>query len=344
MKEHRADARIAVIDPLRGLAALAVACMHIVHEMGFVPMDTRLFSSAPIGRAGVQVFFVISGFVIPYALQKSGYRVRDFGRFLLKRLVRLDPPYIAAIALAVLIAAYGTWMKQDAFPYSPPQLLVHLGYLNVFFRYHWVNPVFWTLGVEVQYYIAVGLMFPLIMRRSVFWLVVAPACQLLAATSTQQLYIFPHLSFFLLGIAAFHYRQGLLDRKLFAFAVFMISLHTFFISVTAAIACILAAIAMAFFSFAPRPLVALGAISYSLYLLHWPVGSLVGNFVRHSVPGTPPLVVVLVSLAGCLAASWGLYRLVELPSQRWSKRIHYREAPRLGEVGLGDPIPGAAIA
>jgi peptidoglycan/LPS O-acetylase OafA/YrhL len=305
--------------------------------MGYLSQDSAVYSVSLFGRAGVQVFFVISGFVIPYALHSSGYRIRDFGRFLLKRLIRLDPPYLAAILLAIAVAAYHTWMEGTAFEYSVPQLLVHLGYLNVFFRYQWVNAVFWTLGVEVQYYIAIGLLFPLLLRRNLFWFGVAPICLTLASRPTLQLYLFRHLPFFLLGIAAFHYRRGMLSRLQFAVIVIATTLFNLFIgqiiaatpaaTLIVAATSVVAALAIATLSFAPRPLVWLGMISYSLYLVHYPIGVLAGNAIRHVFPGLPSLVVVLLTMAQCLAAAWGFYLLIERPSVRWSKRVSYGVAP-----------------
>src|ERR1035441_2897196 len=56
--------------------------------------DGWLYRSGKYGWLGVEIFFVISGFIIPYSLYKAGYRVSDFTRFLLKRIARLDPPYL----------------------------------------------------------------------------------------------------------------------------------------------------------------------------------------------------------------------------------------------------------
>jgi len=319
--------------------------------MGFVPQQLALFTSSTFGRSGAQVFFVISGFVIPYALQASGYRVRDYGRFLLKRLARLEPPYIAAICLSLLIAAYHTWVDGDRFPYSVPQVLVHLGYLNMFFRYEWISPVFWTLGVELQYYLAIGLLFPLLLHPKVFWSVVAPLCILVANRHQREWWlILVWLPFFLLGIAAFHYRRRLINGWVFAAAIVLPTVYALLASGRfTAFACAATVIIIAKVPASVtihRPLVWLGTISYSLYLIHFAVGSVVGNAIVRTFPGTPPLMVVLVSLAGCLIAAWGFYRLVELPSIRFSKRIRYRAAPRTakGPSGLNHAIEGSTVA
>lgn len=56
------------------------------------------------GYTGVYISFVISGFIIPYSLHRGGYTLRNFGRFLIKRGIRLYPPYLISIPVTVLAA------------------------------------------------------------------------------------------------------------------------------------------------------------------------------------------------------------------------------------------------
>jgi peptidoglycan/LPS O-acetylase OafA/YrhL len=85
------------IDVLRGLAALAVCCFHFSDDNY---LSTNLFQSAfRYSNYGVDVFFVISGFVIPLALHRSGYGFENIGEFLLKRWRRLYPAFVAALFL-----------------------------------------------------------------------------------------------------------------------------------------------------------------------------------------------------------------------------------------------------
>src|ERR1700704_4918895 len=86
---------LTTLDGLRGLAAFSVCWYHLT---GFSFFDPWLRASGIHGSLGVEVFFVISGFIIPFALYRGKYRVRNFGRFLAKRVTRLDPPYFATIA------------------------------------------------------------------------------------------------------------------------------------------------------------------------------------------------------------------------------------------------------
>src|SRR3954451_20161467 len=100
--------RIPVLDMMRGIAAFAVCWYHMTHgNAAFLPSGL-LRSSGDLGWLGVEVFFVISGFIIPFALARSGYRLRDYRTFLLKRIVRLDPPYFVTIVTILVLNVLST--------------------------------------------------------------------------------------------------------------------------------------------------------------------------------------------------------------------------------------------
>src|SRR5947209_3544881 len=156
----RKDSRVLVVDGLRGLASLAVCWYHLVFANGaFVGggvVAALLRDSAQNMWTGVEVFFVISGFVIPLALHRSRYAARDYGPFLFKRVTRLDPPYLVSVVLCVLLWYLWAQIPQlhgPPFTLTAAGLLLHLGYLNAFFHQGWLNPVYWTLAIEFQYYL-----------------------------------------------------------------------------------------------------------------------------------------------------------------------------------------------
>ena len=151
--------RIAVIEAMRGIASISVACFHFG-----VPLATALPQTlTSFGWLGVDVFFVISGFVIPLSLYGRKYRTKDFPAFLLRRLVRLEPPYIVSIVLTIVL-----WHLSAAAPqfagyepaYSFAQIGFHLLYLIPLTGYEWLGPNYWSLTYEFVFYIIVGLTFP----------------------------------------------------------------------------------------------------------------------------------------------------------------------------------------
>jgi len=130
--------RISVINALRAFAALAVAWGHFVAGQG-----KFLGPTGKYGYLGVDIFFVISGFVIPWSMYRSRYVLRDYGRFMLKRNIRLYPPYIASIAITILATNFiiEPLFKIPHVTVTGRDLLLHFGYLNDFFHVPWVNVV-----------------------------------------------------------------------------------------------------------------------------------------------------------------------------------------------------------
>ena len=63
-----------------------------------------LRATGAYGWLGVEVFFVISGFIIPYSMLHAGYEfLWHFGRHLVKRIIWLEPPYLASIAVVLVL-------------------------------------------------------------------------------------------------------------------------------------------------------------------------------------------------------------------------------------------------
>src|SRR3974390_3244319 len=155
--------RIGVINALRAFAAIFVAWGHFVAGQG-----KYLGLSGKYGYLGVHIFFVISGFVIPWSLYRSGYVLRDYPRFLLKRNVRLYPPYLASIAVTVLATnlIMVPMFHMPRLTVTAQSLLLHFAYLNDLTHVPWINVVYWTLAIEFQWYLLVGLMFPLLVTGS----------------------------------------------------------------------------------------------------------------------------------------------------------------------------------
>jgi hypothetical protein len=84
--------RLDHIDALRGIAALAVCWFHVTHGGDLLGEgDGKTLSS--YGFLGGEVFFVISGCVIPLSMWRANYRWRDFGVFFAKRLFWVHPPF-----------------------------------------------------------------------------------------------------------------------------------------------------------------------------------------------------------------------------------------------------------
>jgi peptidoglycan/LPS O-acetylase OafA/YrhL len=322
--------RVASADFLRGVAALSVARFHFTNG-GPLLEGGWLKDSGRHGWLGVHAFFVISGFVIPLSMHRAGYALRRHaGTFLLKRFVRLEPPYLLAVSLCVVLGALSAAAPGYAgqpFVLDRVQLLLHVGYLNAFFDVPWLNPVFWSLAIEFQFYLSMALLYPLLaQRRRAVALAALGAASLSALALRDEAFVFLYAPLFGFGVLAFWLRTGQLGSLAFlalAAANAIVAVPALGPAATAVGGA--TALMLAFAEWrVPRALSFLGAVSYSLYLLHVPIGGRVVNLGARAAEGDVARILVLAAaLATSLLAAWLFFRLVERPAQRWSARLRY---------------------
>lgn len=146
------------LDGLRGLASLWVVFFHISAASvpvlaAALPQPLRLLLFEK-GSLGVAIFFVLSGFVISYSLRQVKIDRAYVQNFTLRRWVRLSPPYYASMVAAIAIAALAAQVKGEplALP-SLPSLFAHLLYLQDVLGLGHINEVYWTLCLEMQFYL-----------------------------------------------------------------------------------------------------------------------------------------------------------------------------------------------
>lgn len=334
--------RLPTLDALRGVASLAVMWFHFTRYLSAHLSGNLIYLSGKYGWLGVSVFFVISGFVIPLAMVRANFVVSDYGRFLLKRITRLDPPYLLSI---LLIIAYEylltTRPSYQGIPFhlSTPQILLHVGYLNAFFGYEWLNGVFWSLAIEFQYYILIGLLFPVLLsRRSYVRLASMFALAGLAFVFRDGALIIPYLPLFLLGIATLHKYLGLLSPLAYMVVAVLLTLIMIpILGADTAATGVTTAMLVAYVKIESRVLAFFGLISYSLYLLHTPVGlALLGMVMSHL---DNPYWSLLLTVAVIIPVATIYYWLVERPSQMLSARFSYKR-----QKIPGHPAEGGSLA
>jgi peptidoglycan/LPS O-acetylase OafA/YrhL len=346
----RAPSRIAPLDGFRAVAVLLVVAFHYFADLAMQPEMTRLypFGSAfvdvpllSLGNLGVQLFFMVSGFVIAMTLETS----RGPADFALKRFARLFP--------AMLLCSLITFVALNTLPYPtwravPIDLLPGWTFISEHTWTEWlgrpvgvVDGVYWTLFVEVQFYLLAALLYfsmrsvPLLLSIGlVFNLQIAigrlpffahdPAA--LEVFKSWTLYNFlPH---FVAGIAFF----AISRRRSLPLAIALVA-------ETAAILAIRSHFEwqhMVFFGtfylmfsalvFAPRsvaafgwrPVAAIGASSYSLYLLHNRLGISLTYNIGQVTPAWLHGGALLPSamLLFMLVLAWLVYQYWEVPTRR----------------------------
>lgn len=147
------DTRLRYIDSLRAIAALLVLWLHVgdsfVHLGGALPLRGAWLqgfaSSIDLGRVGVVVFFLISGFVIPFSMHPA--QPTPVRTFLIKRFFRIFPAYWLSIPFGALT---GWWLWGHEF--GAVDFLVNLTLLQDLFGLRSAEGLYWTLLVELVFY------------------------------------------------------------------------------------------------------------------------------------------------------------------------------------------------
>ena len=354
-EKERAE-RVVFANQLRGVAALSVVLSHFLIVFPDQQTVSRMVGTKPLiiptppwgdwlpslyfdlGLTAVAVFFLISGFAIPFSLERS-----NTWRFLLARAIRIYPLYWVCLAIGLLALKLADTGSQLTVKRALTNALLIHGYCGEP-SLDWVN---WTLAIEVKFYVVVALLGTGLVKKRfstifAFSLTVLSFLARFSVTSDGLLYK-PILFRVLLGFAADthyliymligtlyyqHHRKGLNDRKLaiqsstllvlFGLAwcnspvkaqfpwVTLNYLYAFLIFATA--------YQLRKYWRAVRLLEWLAAISYPLYAVHTLVGFV---FLKAAIrTGWSYYQALPVALAGVFVLSYFLHHLVEKPSQK----------------------------
>ncbi|MDE2500022.1 MAG: acyltransferase [Alphaproteobacteria bacterium] len=348
--------RIAVLDGYRALAILLVLAFH--YTVRFAPPLQRhahfpagsIFSgAAPLdyGWAGVELFFVISGFVILMTLE----RCRSVGEFALRRFARLWPMLVIAASMTSLVVyLIGPPDWRVSWPdYLMSILLIEPSLLSHFWAgasFKWVDDAYWSLFVEIRFYALAAVVYLAAGRNFVrYWLVlqgVAFAAFLVVVLTAFRAYpylslvLFPdYMPYFTVGICVYEcYSRGPLNKIAAAGAVMAAGMALFnayyglFFAIggtphgNAVVNLLIFSLFLLFVIdhpivriFASRPMVRLGQASYSLYLIHQVIGVCI---MRVCIGlGVPYLIVLPVTVCAMIASACLLFYRVEVPIKSW---------------------------
>jgi peptidoglycan/LPS O-acetylase OafA/YrhL len=314
---------------LRGIASVAVCLFHLVLGNGQLFSSNnflkQIFSNA---YSGVEIFFILSGYVICYSFP-ANFAYKEYGTFISKRLVRVEPPFIASFILVLVLNFISHKVTGTGDPVGWSNVFFHIGYLNNFGFGTYLNPVYWTLGIELQYYVCIGLLFPLI-RDSKSLLRVMFVIFLLIGFIKMPSNIYSlitYISYFSLGILLFFFKKA----KLLAAPEYVLLTLLFLTEITIhhgwfnTFLSLFAVLVLLFWNYTNKFIQFFSMISFSLYLTHTTIGGKVINlglrFV-HSDTGKSLLFVaaLVISIAFALAFYW----FVEKPSLKLAKRFTYK--------------------
>lgn len=326
------QSRIAELDSLRGLAALAVVLFHytVRYQQLYAPRQQAPLSFG-LGEYGVDFFFILSGFVICMTLDRRP----SAGRFLAARFSRLYPTFWAAVAITWVGATLG---GLSGYGVSARDAIVNLSMLEGLAGAEHVDGAYWSLQVELLFYAGMLVVYLCgALRRPLGlvggWMAISMLVEGALQSAPQgpfqpgltKIQTLLNLSFahlFALGILLFvAWRRGKMPLVGWVLAGACLAMHAWRDSLwsaglVAGFAIVLwGAVSGRLVWLRSGPLVGLGLISYPLYLTHQNLGYLVLNAWNDA--NLPAWAGIFAAISLALGLAYGLHRFVEAPSQRW---------------------------
>ena len=352
--EGRTVSRLRGLDSLRGLAALAVVLFHYTtgyaEHLGF--QATHPLFYAIHGHFGVELFFCISGFVILGTIERTA----NLRRFAIARFARIYPAYLisAVISLATAYLAHFRFLGLNAIA-----IALNATMLTGLTGTPPIDPSYWTLSYEVLFYLGAAVVWSLLGVRKrlevpcLVWL----ACSLVGhlvpwVEEHRRLCVLLNIDYanlFVAGMMLYYVSQGSTSKLTIPtlWAAFVLTLfppeyngghlsQTSYITMIALFWTAIWIVSKSAGKFLNiRPLVFLGEISYSLYLIHQIVGF---AFMRSLLRvGLDTNVSILLTISAVVGVAFGLRVLVEKPAERWIKSLDTRHRNRASEA-----LPAAA--
>jgi peptidoglycan/LPS O-acetylase OafA/YrhL len=317
-----------VINSLRGLAATAICFYHFVLSTANYVEEPWVRTVFYYAQYGVPLFFVISGIVLPLAMLKNEYQLQHWATFMTKRLVRLEPPYLVSLVFATAYLIFQTYRHTGLLEFSVVNFLLHLGYLIPLVEgQKWINPIYWSLAVEFQFYLFLSLAFTglrqlFFSRRFLVYILMLSACFI----STEKAFVFRWLPLFLVGIIYVLKQHKIIEFKEYIIVSFVsFGLIYYLLDFpNLCVAIFTLSVVHYFPTYNPKCSNFLGKISYSLYLIHLIIGQALVNFLSHTyrLP-YQKIIVILLAYVLSVFAAWLLYKWIEQPSKQASSKLKY---------------------
>lgn len=166
------------LDGIRGIALLAVMLSHAGPRIMWGGITSKIVVSVMVpGWSGVELFFVLSGFLITGILLKTKPAQNYFSSFYARRFLRIFPIYYFAVTVGLLIAPHSSWWNSMLPPLEKTRL-VYYAYLQnwpIFWKHSLFLPNnvfghFWSLAVEEQFYLVCPLLVWLLPENALLWL------------------------------------------------------------------------------------------------------------------------------------------------------------------------------
>ncbi len=321
--------RIKNLDSLRGMAAIAVVFYHFLYlfpsKYGF---DEEKVEFLYHFQVGVHLFFMISGFVIFMTITKCD----NVFQFIWSRFTRLYPVYWCAVIITfIVVSSMGPENRkvklQDAF--------VNLTMFQEYVSVPHVDGVYWTLSIELAFYILIGSAFVIgLIKYAKFvciaWLLLAIIIKLLNIDVgiLEQILLLDWCQFFCAGVAYYILWRERAEWGV-PFLIIVMSIIYSYLSVSQELIVAVLSMYILFgvaIYISPsciqyRILQWLGGVSYPLYLIHQNIGySIILNLTDQGVKFKLAVIIVIIL---SLFLAYLLNKYIEVPSLNILRKLSF---------------------
>lgn len=346
-------------NQLRGIAAILVVMTHYFGtyfaeqqlvggltfspDLHFSPSRWVHFLELPYqGPLGVALFFLISGFVIPFSLKKT-----SLPGFLIGRFFRIFPTYLACLCIGLLTVFLGSLYWGLNFSHKASDIFANAMLVHNIFGIASIDSVNWTLAIEIKFYLIVAALSAAIFRKSILWLLVflalvplytwgaaiVPRFPLFLGLTTQLTALSMDLNyiiFMMAGVVFYQNVSGLISvKELIARTALILAVFSFnwsigpqqsqFPSVTINYYCAFLIFAACYFArdfFKPLKILDFFAsISYPLYTVHSLLGyTLLKMLMQHNISFGAAVLMVLPCVT---LVAFAIHKKIETTSNQF---------------------------
>ncbi|MFM0595943.1 acyltransferase family protein [Paraburkholderia dilworthii] len=361
--------RLEFANALRGLAALSVLISHYLGIFWFARPIAGILANATVpdasviptphlavlldafpvatGPFGVALFFMISGFVIPFTFERT-----SVSGFIAGRILRIYPLYMAGFTITLIALTLSGIASGKPFPYTFANVVVH--YFPGLRDLVWlpsIDGIVWTLEIELKFYVVCALIAPLL-RQGRIWTFLVPMVLLATVqlghgypwgTLTKTLALdSEYMLFMFCGVAFNFHSRGFFNLRTLAVvslavlaafcAAMMISAEPIRSIYSYIAAFTLFALAASISRSWPRfrLLSFFADISYPLYVVHGVMGYALIAFMINR--GFSPWTAISCATVLAIALAWLLHVLVEVRAHRIGKQLSKRLTDRSGLI------------
>jgi peptidoglycan/LPS O-acetylase OafA/YrhL len=297
------------------------------------------------GPFGVALFFLISGFVIPFSLSSNS----PF-RFLIARFFRIFPTYIFTFFITMLILAYSAYTWGEHFSHSFIVMILNGLLVHSFLGVGTIDPVSWTLSIELKFYLLMAVAGSIFLQKkflhfAFFLVLILVFTRFLPYAQVNfhpRIWMFVYsfgfdvnyVLFMLIGVVFHQHFKGtvsvvqLVLRSSFIFAIFSLNwcigpqAYQFPI-ITGFYFYALIAFSICYFCrnlFRPiRLLDFFGDISYPIYITHSLIGFTLLKLLMRE--GFSFGLAICIVLSVILLLSWMIHKVIEVPTNKFGKRL-----------------------